>query len=156
MGWGGPPPPSTLPPGPLPGETYDAYKRRLYYEQQGLEQQAEQRAYNDWQQAEARAYGAYQQADSRAYADFQQADNRAYGDFLSADNRAYGEARQQQGNREQAIRGTANLADQYAQNAISAARNQANLAQQKAAMMSRNRQPVGGITRLYRQTLGGY
>jgi hypothetical protein len=157
MGWGGPPPASTLPTGPLPGESYEQYQYRLFREQQGLEQQAEQRAYNDWQQAEARRWSEYQNADQRAYGDYLNADARLYGQFQNADARAYNEARQVQSDMERIAQGNANLVQQRAQNEIAAGRNQVNLADRYAQQAARGRQQMGGgIAQRFKQSLGGY
>jgi hypothetical protein len=157
MGWGGPPPASTLPTGPLPGESYESYQRRLYGDQEYLERQAEQRAYNDWQQAEARRWSEYQNADQRAYGDYLSADNRAYGQFQNADARAYNEARQAQSDAERLAQGRANLVQQYAQNEIAAGRNRVNLADRYATAGARGRQQMGGgFAQRYKQSLGGY
>jgi hypothetical protein len=144
---------SQLPTGPLPGETYEQYQYRKYAEQRALEQQAEQRAYQDWQQRESRAYSDYKN-------EYQQADQRAYGDFLSADQRAYSEARQRQADAERRVAQEQSdlirLAQSQGSLVMDAGRNQVNLADRYAAANMRGRQSAGSITPLYKRTLGGY
>jgi hypothetical protein len=152
IGWGGSP--AT---GPLPGESYESYQRRLYELQRYEEQQAEQRAYQQWLQAEGPAYNDMQQADNRAYGEYLNADARLYGQFQNADARAYNEARQTQSDMERIAQNNANLVGQRAQNQIAAGRNQVNLADRYATAAARGRQQMGGgIAQRYKQSLGGY